>query len=146
MTSGPSAGPRRVFVDTSEYYALADRNDANFEAALSILSHLAANHSRLFTTNFVIAEAHALLLIRLGRAIALRFLDELDRSSTRVVRVRATDEQRARAIIEQYEDKAFSLTDALSFAVIERMGLEAAFAFDQHFAQYGAVVLQPNSD
>jgi len=34
-----------------------------------------------------------------------------------------------------------SLTDAASFAVMERLRLPAAFTFDRHFAQYGFTVL-----
>ncbi|MGH7960890.1 MAG: type II toxin-antitoxin system VapC family toxin [Candidatus Binatia bacterium] len=38
---------------------------------------------------------------------------------------------------EQHQDKDYSLTDCLSFVVMERFGIETAFAFDQHFVQAG---------
>lgn len=47
------------------------------------------------------------------------------------------DEERAREIIYTHEDKAFSYTDATTFAVIERLGIKSTFTFDQHFAQIG---------
>ena len=47
------------------------------------------------------------------------------------------DEERAREIINTYEDKAFSYTDATTFAVIERLGIKSTFTFDEHFAQFG---------
>jgi predicted nucleic acid-binding protein len=47
------------------------------------------------------------------------------------------DEERAREIILAYEDKAFSYTDATTFAVMERTGIKTAFAFDSHFLQFG---------
>ena len=50
---------------------------------------------------------------------------------------------RALEIIERYQDKEFSLTDATSFAVMERLGIEAAFAFDADFRQFGLTVLEP---
>jgi len=34
-------------------------------------------------------------------------------------------------------DKRYSLTDCISFIVMERRGLEKALAFDQHFEQAG---------
>jgi len=36
-----------------------------------------------------------------------------------------------------YDDKKFSYTDAASFVVMERFGIEAAFTFSGNFAQYG---------
>jgi predicted nucleic acid-binding protein len=37
------------------------------------------------------------------------------------------------------------LTDAISFAVMERPGIGHAFAFDRHFAQYGVALLDPGA-
>jgi len=47
------------------------------------------------------------------------------------------DEEKAKQIIRRYTDKTFSYTDATSFAVMERLGVNEAFAFDPHFQQYG---------
>jgi len=138
----PSIGIRRVLIDTSAYYALADPQDAHHSAAAVIIERLARESSvRIFTTNFIIAETHALLLARRGRAVARRVLLEIDQSATTVVRVSTADESHAREIIFRYEDKDFSLTDALSFTVMERFHMNQAFTFDRSFAQYGLAVL-----
>jgi predicted nucleic acid-binding protein len=50
------------------------------------------------------------------------------------------DELRAKTILLRYADKDFSYVDATSFAVMERLGLQTAFAFDEHFMQYGFTV------
>jgi predicted nucleic acid-binding protein len=134
---------RNAFVDSSAYYGLTDAHDVRHHDALAIRDRLIAERWRLFTTNFVLAETHALLLSRLGRATAARVLFEIDRSATTIVRVTAADERRARAIIAQYDDKEFSLTDGASFAVMERLGFVYAFTFDRHFAQYGFTALNP---
>lgn len=140
MTTLPRS--RRVFVDTGAYYGFADSGDATHQAALSTALQLATEHRPLFTTNYILAETHALCLNRLGRLVAGRILADIDRSaSTTIVRVSAADERRARAIIAQYRDKDFSLTDATSFAVMERLGIQAAFPFDRNFRQYGFRVL-----
>ena len=77
----------------------------------------------------------------LSQAIATRFLREMDHSPTTLVWVTPADVQRAKAIIDQYTDKDFSLTDATSFAVMERLRVTSAFTFDRHFAQYGFTML-----
>ena len=74
-----------------------------------------------------------------GRDIALRFLED---TSWVVERVSPEDEERAMGILRTYRDKDFSLTDAASFVVMERLGIDTAIAFDQHFQQYGFKVLQ----
>ncbi len=142
MNARSSPALRRVLMDSSAYYALTTDRDPNHAAAYSILTRFARESPRLFTTNLIVAETHALLLARLGHATAVRFLTELDRSSTALIRVSAKDEQRARAIIYQYDDKDFS-TDATSFAVMERLHIAHAFAFDHHFTQFGVTILGP---
>lgn len=95
------------------------------------------------TTNFVVAEAHALILARINRQMAIQFLRDLEDSSLRVIRVAETDERQAREIIYRYDDKSFSLTDAISFSLIERLGIDLAFSFDRNFAQYGIATARP---
>jgi uncharacterized protein len=68
----------------------------------------------------------------------------MEQSPTTLVWVTPADVQRAKAIIYQYEDKDFSLTDATSFAVMERLDIPLAFTFDRHFAQYGFTMLTAN--
>jgi predicted nucleic acid-binding protein len=138
------AHARRVFVDTSAYFAVANRRDATHEPASALMRQLVAERRRLFTTNFVLAELHALLLARLDRRVAARVLAEVDASElTTVVRVSARDERRAREIVFGYADKDFSLTDATCFAVMERLRIPQAFTLDQNFAQYGWTLIGP---
>ncbi len=100
------------------------------EATTLFEKALAGNHD-LVLTNFVLAEAYGLILFRLGAAAARRWLNE---SGFSVVRVSRADEARAREILFECQDKDFSYVDASSFAVMERLGLNTAFTFDQHSA------------
>ena len=128
-------------LDSSGYLALVSTRDTHHQAARTGWTQLTEERWSTFTTNFIIAEAHALFLVRLGRSRATAFLRQLALSSTNVVRVTPTDEDRARTIIYQYEDKDFSLTDAASFAAMERLGIGTAFTSNRNFAQYGFRVL-----
>ena len=124
----------RVLVDTSAVFALLDRDDGNHPAARRTLHALKKKRLEPLLTNFVVAESHALLLTRLDVAIARRWLLG---NVWSVERVRDEDESRARSILARYTDKKFTYADATSFAVMERLGLKTAFAFDPHFRQYG---------
>ena len=140
-TRRPPQQTRRALVDSAAYFALLDHDDANHAQALTIRDRLIAERWRLFTTSFILAETHAPLLNRLSQDIATRFLRDMEQSPTTLVWVTPADVQRAKAIIYQYTDKDFSLTDATSFAVMERIRVPSAFTFDRHFAQYGFIVL-----
>ncbi len=135
--------PRRVFLDSSGYLALVNPHDAFHSDAQAAWTRLTEERWYTFTTNFVIAETHALFLSRLGRGHATAFLRQFAQPDTVVLRVSHRDEGRAPQIIFQYDDKDFTLTDATSFAVMERLRLGAAFSFDRDFAQYGFRVIGP---
>jgi len=132
----------RIFVDSSAYAASVLKSDGNHLAARSILIALSSARRQLLTTNLIAAETHALVLGRSGRLLARQTLAGIDRSFV-FVRVSEADEVAGRAILDRHADKDCSLTDAISFAVMDRLGLRAAFAFDRHFAQYGIDVLTP---
>ena len=125
---------RAVLWDSSAVLALLDADDSDHEAAKRT-AHAIANEARpSFMTNHLEVETHALLLRKLGRTVALEWLL---RGRMPVVRVSPREERRARELLASYEDKDWSLCDALSFAVIEARGVEAAFSFDRHFRQFG---------
>jgi predicted nucleic acid-binding protein len=73
---------------------------------------------------------------RLGASHAWRFLQSA-LGSVAVERVSEIDEDRARGILFRYVDKTYTYTDSTGFAIMERLGIERAFTFDRHFAQYG---------
>ncbi len=130
----------KVFVDTSAFFAVANTADAGHDEALAIMRRLSTSRADLFTTNFILAETHALLLSKVDRVLASRFLHFLDTSTVRIVRVAERDERRAREIIAQYTDKDFSYTDATSFSVMERQHIRQAFSLDSDFEQFGFIL------
>ncbi len=128
-----------VFVDSGGFFALLAPED-QFHAYARML-FLQANNERwrLVTTNVVVIETHALLLARSrgGRRNALGFLDMMASDAYHIERIRKADEERAIALVRAHEDKDYSLCDALSFVVMERLGIAEAIAFDRHFRAYG---------
>lgn len=129
---------RVIFVDTSGIVAAMNVKDKHHEKARAVLGRLSQERCSLLTTNYVRAETHALLLARAGRDLALRFLED---ETMAIEWVYPEDEERALEILRTFHDKDFSLTDATSFAVMERLGVKEALSFDRHFIQYGIKTL-----
>ena len=132
-----------VFVDTSGFFALYARNDADHPQAVGLFRRASSERWQLVTTNAVVMETHALLLnrVRDGRTVALRFLDDVRSSGVRVERVAEADEAAAIALIRAHADKSYSLCDALSFVVCERSGITQAISCDDDFRSYGRLTV-----
>jgi hypothetical protein len=131
-----------LFVDTSAWYPLAAAGHPDHAALARALRARVAEGVRIVTTNLVVAETHALLLRRAGRLAALRFVREVRREpllvepSTADLEVRAAEEWLVR-----FEDQDFSLTDAVSFAVMSARGITEALTLDRHFSAAGFTVV-----
>jgi predicted nucleic acid-binding protein len=88
-----------IFVDTSAFFALADRTD------------------RLHSS-------------------AVRFVETNER-------LLVTSNLKAWILFQRYSDKRFSFVDCASFALMKRLGIPAAFAFDEDFRRLGQWIVYP---
>ena len=129
---------REIFVDTSAWYALVDTGETVRSQVASALREAIEDRYRIVTTNLIVAETHALLLRRFNRDVALAFLREI-RSEPNVVveSTREIEEHARRDWLERYDDQDFSLTDAVSFAVMSERRIAGALTLDDHFAVAG---------
>jgi len=126
---------KRVFVDTSGWYAYARGDDPAHKAASAALE---AWEGRLVTTDYVFDETVTLARARLGAAAAARLGDALlDPGVVELVRLLPEDFEDAWEMFKKRRDKNWSFTDCASFAVMRRLRLSAAVATDRHFGQAG---------
>lgn len=121
-----------LFVDTSIWYAAADRGDRRNADAKAILTA----EDELITSDHVLVETWILLRWRLGREAAERFWDSLRTGGPGVEPVGAADLETAWAIGEAWRDQDFSIVDRTSFAVMQRLGVFRAAALDADFSIY----------
>ncbi|MEZ8221531.1 putative nucleic acid-binding protein, contains PIN domain [Candidatus Fervidibacteria bacterium JGI MDM2 JNZ-1-D12] len=128
---------RTGFSDTGFFYAVADLRDRWHEECVTVFETLKRQRWKLITTLLVVAETHALILQRMGQAYALNVVRAI-LESVEIIPIEPSDIAKALEILERYADKDFSLTDAISFAVMERLGVKVALAVDRHFIEYGA--------
>lgn len=123
-----------VLVDTSAIAATLNKKDDHHQHARETLQTARDRDDRLFVTNFLVAETYGLVNVRLGARHARAWLRE---NTMPVERVTPEDEERAEEILLDHDDKAYSYVDATSFAVMERLGVDVAFEFDEDFEQFG---------
>lgn len=128
---------RRLFVDTSALIALKDAADEHHGAAVEAFRALLGGPpARLVLTQFVLSEVHGYFCR--SPHVALEYVERLlVEPPFQLARASARDEARALAVLRSSRDKSYSYADAVSFAVMERLAIAEAFAFDRHFRQRG---------
>jgi predicted nucleic acid-binding protein len=118
-----------LFVDTSVWYAAADKSDLSNARAKAVLSV----GELLVTSDHVLIETWTLIRNRLGRRAAKRFWEGLRSGAARIESVVAADLDAAWEIGKSYRDQDFSIVDRTSFAMMRRLGIERAASLDDDF-------------
>ena len=130
-----------IFVDTSAWYARFASSDAHHAEAKAF--HLSAP-ARFVTTDYVVDETLTLFKARRKNDRALHVGAELFSGQlAEIVYVTRGDINAAWRIFYTHQDKAWSFTDCVSFAVMKRLRIVEAFAFDEHFHQFGFATVRP---
>jgi predicted nucleic acid-binding protein len=124
-----------MLVDTGAWYALADRSDRHHKRARGFYLEEAPK-GRLVTTDLIVAEGWSLIAAHLGRPAAVTFWETLRTTRISILPLDAVDLEAAWRILQAFPDQTFSFTDCTSFALMERIGVHEAFAFDSHFLVY----------
>jgi predicted nucleic acid-binding protein len=129
-----------AFADSSFYVALLISRDANHAKALSVARGW---HGAVVTTEDVLTEvANHLGVSQLGRAKFGQFLADLEADpKTLIVESSHALWKRGVNFYLRRPDKRWSLTDCISFLIMEDRGLSQALAADHHFEQAGFEVL-----
>lgn len=134
-----------IFVDTGAWFAVAVRHDPDHEAAMTWLGR---NREPLATTDYILAETATLLRIRdktaRGHRLATRVATSILRGESAILeKVNGRDLERALGVFRTYRDHVFSFVDCTSFVIMERLGINHAFAFDRHFDEYPGILRVP---
>jgi hypothetical protein len=125
-----------MLVDTGALLALHLRADRHHAAAASFLRE--HPQARFVLTSLILAELVTRLRARAGAARAAAVGRSLLASRRyEVLFVDAPLLTSALARLEQFADKRLSLTDCVSFEVMDRLALAQAFAFDRDYRDCG---------
>jgi uncharacterized protein len=131
-----------IFVDSSAWIALADKDDSHHKEAATAYPSILRNFKIQVTSNLVIAETYVVLLNEMGHKEAREFLERI-KASPRILKTYSNEsvEADAERILTKYSDQSFSYTDAVSFAIMHRLKSKKAFSFDKHFVIAGFINL-----
>ena len=123
-----------IFIDSSAYKALFDKQDDFYLKATTFMTSLPHEDTKLFTSNFILDETYTLIRSHFGKAKAISFRQY-------IVPVSLTDEAEAWNYFEKLPGRGVSFTDCTSFAVMKRLGIKQAFTFDEDFERAGFEVV-----
>ena len=127
-----------AFLDTGYLLALELANDQHHQAATRHWNGIRTALPPLVTTSYVFDEVVTYLNSRGYHAKAVQVGNNLLRSpSVQLVHVDEALFREGWTYFQRYQDKDYSLTDCISFIVMQKRGINTAFAFDQHFTQAG---------
>ncbi len=121
-----------IFVDSSAWYAAADRGDRYNSVAKRLLQ----TPEPLVTSDHVVIETWRLIHHFISAHAAERLWAGLRRGVATVEQTNSADLEAAWAIGERFPDQDFSLVGRTSFAVMERLGISRVISFDDDFAVY----------
>jgi uncharacterized protein len=130
-----------AFVDTSFWFARAIARDSRHSAAVVLADRF--RETPAVTSNLVLGEAWTLLSKRAGHYRAVRWLDGVFGERVTIERIDASIESEAWAWVRQHDERPYSFVDATSFALMRKLRIEEALAFDGDFAAAGFVELRP---
>lgn len=126
---------KTTFLDTSYLLALVIADDSLHERAQAWQRHISG---RLLTTEYVLVELVDAMTDQRLRPVASQMVAMLRASP--VVRVDAASTvllEKGLALFATHADKLWSLTDCISFVVMQQHGVAEALTYDRHFEQAG---------
>ena len=130
---------RIVFADTSFYVAALSPGDINHARAEAVGRGF---RGRVITTEYVLLEVATFFCEAPHRPVFLGLLQTLQNDpEVTIVPASADLWQRGVALFAARLDKDWSLTDCISFVVMQEGGITDALTADHHFEQAGFVAL-----
>ena len=121
-----------VFVDSSAWYAAADRGDRQNDRAKRLL----ATDEPLVTSDHILVETWRLVHHFVSADAAETFWDGLRGGVAAIEQTTSADLEVAWMIGLRFHDQDFSLVDRTSFALMERLGISRVISFDDDFAVF----------
>lgn len=135
----------KYFIDTSFLIALETHDDMHHQSALNFWRELLVSKPSFLSTNFIIDEVATYFNSRNKHFKAVEIGNCLLKSfSINLIHVDESVFLEGWDFFSQHDDKSYSLTDCISFVVMNRFNTLKSLTFDRHFEQAGFLRLPKN--
>jgi uncharacterized protein len=133
----------KTFADTFYYLALLNPRDLAHQRALAVTAH---QSGILVTTHWVLTEVGDAMSAPTDRQRFASLIEALEADrDTIIVPATAKLFRDGVSLFIQRPDKSWSLTDCVSFVVMDQFGIKEPLTGDHHFVQAGFTLLLPES-
>jgi len=129
-----------IFIDTSGFIAVLDKDDAYHAMAAKTWMDILTSEETLVTTNYALVETCALVQNRFGMR-AIKVFQEDIVPVLRIEWIDKTVHHAAMQVMLAAQRKKLSLVDCVSFEIMRLLGVTTAFTLDKHFKEQGFICL-----
>ena len=131
----------KIFVATTGWQAIIDKNSEYYKFATKYFCKLRDKEIPIITSNFVMDETLTWVNEQIGHNEAVKVMElwqeAEDSNLMEVFVIDKKIEQEAREIFKRYSDYQLSFTDATTFALCRKYEIKKIFGFDRDFNTIG---------
>ena len=129
-----------ILIDTSAIIAILCKEDRYHVKAKKTWFELLENDEILHINNYILLEAISLIQRRHGMDILRAFQNSMV-PLLNVEWIREEEHTQAMSALLIANRRRLSMVDYTSFEIIQRLGIQKVFTFDDHFSEQGFEVL-----
>lgn len=131
--------PRKIFIDSDAFVALAREDDAHHEKAIALLNRLTKESAIIITSNYVFTESITVISMRKSHEAAVEYIRRMKETDSNytIQQVDADIEALAIEIFKKQTSKNTSFVDCTNMAFLQAMKIDAIFSFDEVYSKNG---------
>ena len=124
---------KAAMLDTGPLVSLYDSKDKRGSIIDGILKAIQKNNYPIYVSIVTIAETHKRILYDVGYVRASEFLTTITSGEVNIIEIYEADINDAASIIKRYNDQDIPFADAITMAIMKRVGIRKVLSYDRHF-------------
>jgi predicted nucleic acid-binding protein len=120
----------KLFLDTSFLLAFIDRGNPQHKMSVDVMTYLAKEGCRLYTSNITILTTFSRVERDMGTWLAVEFLDTMLQSNIETMHVSQSELQASIRYIRNANRLQCTLTEVINAQLMLRFGIPAVVTFD----------------